>query len=224
LPTRASDTHSSGCLSQAGRQPPGRPGQDRPRAQHGTTPAASPAGACEGLDRAAILARARRLSGRGLTSITVSLGLRTFPLVAVASCTYVLIVIGAIGENSDAQSRIIQGLMTGIGFVGGGAILKNGDRVRGTATAASIWTTGGMGAAVAYDMSEIAIILSIINYLIFRVLTPIERRLGSHSASEESEPQTSAPDGALSAWLWWAARCNPYAWRATFRCWLVSRR
>src|SRR5688572_5725045 len=66
-------------------------------------------------------------------------GLRTFPLVAVASAGFVLIAAQAAGSTPESISRVIQGLMTGIGFIGGGAILKNGGKdVRGTATAASI--------------------------------------------------------------------------------------
>jgi putative Mg2+ transporter-C (MgtC) family protein len=106
------------------------------------------------------------------------MGLRTFPLVAVASCGYVLVALAVIGESEDAQARIIQGLMSGIGFIGGGAILKEGVNVRGTATAASVWTTGAIGAAIAYSRYEIAILLSVVNYLTLRVLTPIERRTG----------------------------------------------
>jgi putative Mg2+ transporter-C (MgtC) family protein len=117
-------------------------------------------------------------------SATRSLGLRTFPLVAVASCSYVLVAIAVVGRGADAQARIIQGLLTGIGFIGGGAILKEGDRVRGTATAASIWTTGSMGAAVGYGQYEIAIIVSLVNFFTFRLLTPIERWLGSVGREE----------------------------------------
>ena len=109
---------------------------------------------------------------------TQVLGLRTFPLVAVASCGYVLIATAVIGGSPDAQSRIIQGLMTGIGFIGAGAILKEGVFVRGTATAASIWTVGALGAAVAYSQYEIALLLAIINYFTLRALTPLEERMG----------------------------------------------
>jgi putative Mg2+ transporter-C (MgtC) family protein len=105
------------------------------------------------------------------------MGLRTFPLVAVASCSYVLIALSALGNDPVAQSRIIQGLMTGVGFIGGGAILKTGDDVKGTATAASIWSTGALGAAVAYNRYEIAIILSIINLLALRLLRPLRTML-----------------------------------------------
>src|SRR5919206_3667663 len=86
-------------------------------------------------------------------------GLRTFPLVAVASCGYVLMTHRLFADSPDAQARVLQGLMTGIGFVGGGAILKKGADVRGLATAASIWNTGAVGAAVAFGRYEIAIVL-----------------------------------------------------------------
>ncbi len=101
------------------------------------------------------------------------MGLRTFPLVAVASCAYVLIAVAVVGAADDAQSRIIQGLMTGIGFLGGGAILKEGDTVRGTATAASVWMTGALGAAVGYGRWEIAILISVVTFLILQLLTPL---------------------------------------------------
>ncbi|MBD2725525.1 MgtC/SapB family protein [Nostoc sp. FACHB-892] len=113
------------------------------------------------------------------------MGLRTFPLVAVASCGYVLIALAVIGASEDGQARIIQGLMSGIGFIGGGAILKEGVNVRGTATAASVWTTGAIGSAIAYSRYEIAILLSLVNYLTLRILTPIERQTGKADQRDE---------------------------------------
>lgn len=107
------------------------------------------------------------------------MGLRTFPLVAVASCGYVLTAIGFIGlEGEDSKARVLQGLMGGIGFIGGGAILKEGVNVRGTATAASVWSTGALGAAVAYAQYEVALLISVVNYFTLRFLTPIEEQIG----------------------------------------------
>ncbi len=107
------------------------------------------------------------------------MGLRTFPLVAVASCGYVLVASAVVGSGSDnAQARIIQGLIGGIGFLGGGAILKEKGSVRGTATAASIWTIGAIGGAAGYGEYEIALLLSLINYLVLHFLTPIEEEMG----------------------------------------------
>jgi putative Mg2+ transporter-C (MgtC) family protein len=99
-----------------------------------------------------------------------SAGLRTFPLVAMASCGYILIASRVLGESPEAQARVLEGLMTGIGFIGGGAILKGEGAVRGTATAASIWNTGAIGAAVAFGRYEIALLLAAINFAALRWL------------------------------------------------------
>jgi len=106
------------------------------------------------------------------------MGLRTFPLVALGSTAYVLVALSVLQDNSDAQARIIQGLITGIGFVGGGAILKNSDGfVKGTATAVSVWTTGALGAAVAYGRYEIAIIISLVNFLTLHYMTMVKENV-----------------------------------------------
>ncbi len=103
-----------------------------------------------------------------------SAGLRTFPLVAVASCGYILLATSVFAGERESTARIVQGLMTGIGFIGGGAILKHGMSVQGMATAASVWNTGAIGAAVAFRRYEIALILSLINFLTLRVLTELK--------------------------------------------------
>jgi len=96
-----------------------------------------------------------------------SAGLRTYPLVAVATCSYTLIAMN-IFEDTESLSRYMAGIITGIGFIGGGAILKAKDnaQVNGLATAASIWNTGSIGIAVAWEMYEIAIIISLINFIV----------------------------------------------------------
>ncbi|HZX23935.1 MAG TPA: MgtC/SapB family protein [Woeseiaceae bacterium] len=94
-------------------------------------------------------------------------GLRTFPLVAVAACGYTLVGISVL-TSTEAESRILQGLITGIGFIGGGAILKSGGSVSGTATAASIWNTGLIGMAVAFHRYEVALVMSAINFVTLR--------------------------------------------------------
>jgi putative Mg2+ transporter-C (MgtC) family protein len=103
-----------------------------------------------------------------------SAGLRTFPLVAMASCGYILIATEVLADHPEGLARVIEGLMTGIGFIGGGAILKSGGSVRGTATAASIWNTGAVGAAVAFHRYDIALALVAINFVALRWLTPFK--------------------------------------------------
>src|SRR6266404_9541690 len=87
-----------------------------------------------------------------------SAGLRTFPLVSLASCAYMLAASQATLDVAS-QSRILVGVMTGIGFIGGGSILKEGTSVHGTATAASLWNMGAIGAAIAYGNYALASVL-----------------------------------------------------------------
>jgi putative Mg2+ transporter-C (MgtC) family protein len=107
-------------------------------------------------------------------------GVRTFPIVGMASCGYLLL----LGSHSnDAQSRLLQGLITGIGFIGGGAILKEGTTVRGTATAASVWNSGVIGAAVAMDHYGIGVTLTVLNLFTLAGLLPLKRWLDRKNIS-----------------------------------------
>jgi putative Mg2+ transporter-C (MgtC) family protein len=103
-----------------------------------------------------------------------SAGLRTFPLVAVATCGFVQATESlAIGEP-EALARIIEGLIVGMGFIGGGAILKTTDSVRGTATAASLWVTGAIGVAVGLGIYDVAAMLTIVTFLTLWLATPLK--------------------------------------------------
>lgn len=98
-------------------------------------------------------------------------GFRTFPLVALGVAAYTLI-----GEHvlsgSDARSRLIQGVLTGIGFIGGGAILKTKGEVHGLATAASLWNAGCIGLAAAYGEYALATVLALANLLTLHLFRP----------------------------------------------------
>jgi putative Mg2+ transporter-C (MgtC) family protein len=106
-----------------------------------------------------------------------SIGVRTFPVVSVAACGYVLLGAPSAHMTPDGQSRIIQGLVAGIGFVGGGAILKSKNHVHGTATAASVWCTGAVGAAVAQDRYLLGAMLALLNLFALRVLLPLKEKM-----------------------------------------------
>jgi putative Mg2+ transporter-C (MgtC) family protein len=111
-------------------------------------------------------------------------GVRTFPLVAMASCGFVLLAGTLDANDPSARSRIIQGLIAGIGFIGGGAILKSNGGVHGTATAASIWNMGVMGAAVAQGRFDIGLLLTGLNFFILKVLAPLKKKLDSQPTEE----------------------------------------
>lgn len=108
-----------------------------------------------------------------------SLGLRTFPLVAVGACAYVLLGTAVLSPGpTDAYARLLQGLMTGVGFVGGGAILKSSDGVQGTASAAGIWVTGALGAAVGFGRWDLAVAMALINFALVAGLSRVKRENG----------------------------------------------
>ncbi len=116
------------------------------------------------------------------------MGLRTFPLVSMGTCGLILISQTFTDlHDTDAQARIVQGILSGIGFIGGGAILKRGDRVLGTASAATVWTTGALGIAVAYERFDIALYMAVVNYLILYFMTPIKARIHRGERSEDVE-------------------------------------
>jgi putative Mg2+ transporter-C (MgtC) family protein len=110
-------------------------------------------------------------------------GLRTFSIVGMASCGYLLIF--GPQAHSDDQSRVLQGLIAGIGFVGGGAILKEGANVKSTATAASIWNAGAIGASVGMERYGIALALAVLNLFTLIALLPIKNRLDRKTSDED---------------------------------------
>lgn len=114
-----------------------------------------------------------------------SAGLRTFTLVAIATCGFLIAARDSLGPSADAESRVWQGLLTGIGFIGSGAILRTGTNVRGTATAASIWSTAAVGAATAYGKYDIAIMLSAASFAVLRWLAPFKAEGAGDIADEE---------------------------------------
>lgn len=113
-----------------------------------------------------------------------SAGLRTFPLVAMASCGLVQTAISVIGASVPLNATILAGVVTGVGFIGAGAIIKQGDSTTGHATAASIWTVGIMGAAVGYGYYDIGIILTVANLAVLMLRAPFP----AHVSAPESPP------------------------------------
>jgi len=100
------------------------------------------------------------------------MGLRTLGLVGLASCIAVQAIVhsGLPNVNADAAGRVMQGILSGVGFIGAGAIVKHGITVLGTATAAGVWMTAAMGAAAAFHEWAIAIALSVLGFATLHLL------------------------------------------------------
>ena len=110
-----------------------------------------------------------------------SIGLRTFPLVSLASCCFTLLGFELNGDDDSLMGEVLGGIITGIGFVGGGAILQKDDRIEGTSTAAAIWAAGCVGVAVAMGRLEIAVLISVFMVGIFYFVSPIKETLNNDS-------------------------------------------
>jgi putative Mg2+ transporter-C (MgtC) family protein len=96
-------------------------------------------------------------------------GLRTFPIVAMASCGFVLIGIGVFGEKAGELANVLYGLIVGIGFIGSGTILKSASEMRGNTTAATIWVTGAIGSATGFGLYDIALAMSVVTFATLRI-------------------------------------------------------
>jgi putative Mg2+ transporter-C (MgtC) family protein len=96
------------------------------------------------------------------------------------------------GMTSADLSRVIQGLATGIGFLGGGAILKLSQEreIRGLTSAAVIWMTAAMGVAVGLGRLWIAMFSMVLTWFILTVVEKIERRISASQSSRGGSHET----------------------------------
>ena len=110
-------------------------------------------------------------------------GMRTHALVALGTALATLIAIalatGPEGVDRSAVSRVIQGVLAGIGFLGAGAILKaeSGERVQGLTTAASVWVVAGLGIACGAGLWALALTALVLTLIVLIGGEPLERML-----------------------------------------------
>jgi len=111
-----------------------------------------------------------------------SAGLRTHMMVAFSSALFVLAPLEA-GMDQVDVSRVIQGVATGIGFIGAGAILKRKDdsEIQGLTTASGIWFTSAAGLAAGLGRLGLALVAAAIAWVILRVVDRIEARMARKS-------------------------------------------
>jgi putative Mg2+ transporter-C (MgtC) family protein len=98
-------------------------------------------------------------------------GVRTHMLTALGSALFVLIA----GETHTDLSRVLQGIATGVGFLGAGTIFKWQEQheVKGLTTAASIWVTAAAGAALGAGMLWPILIAVALAWIILKLLQPV---------------------------------------------------
>jgi putative Mg2+ transporter-C (MgtC) family protein len=112
-------------------------------------------------------------------------GLRTHMLVCMGSAIFTLISIDmAKGSLSADPTRIAASVVTGIGFLGAGAIFQSGVSVRGLTTAASIWVCAAIGIAVGAGYYDIASFSTILALIVIQLLQIVEKKYLSPSERE----------------------------------------
>jgi putative Mg2+ transporter-C (MgtC) family protein len=112
-------------------------------------------------------------------------GLRTHMLVTLGTSVFVLACSG-VGMSLDGLSRVIQGIVTGIGFIGAGSILKLSQErdIQGLTTAAGVWMTAAVGVAVGLGSLGVAILSTVFTLIILSLATRLERQVDEKRASE----------------------------------------
>lgn len=114
-------------------------------------------------------------------------GVRTHMLVAVGAATFVL-VSQQNGASPDSITRVFQGVVQGVGFLGAGAIIIGtaGDRNTGLTTAASIWATAGIGMTAGLGMEATAVLATVIILFILTVVPKILRPIRAKSEGRDT--------------------------------------
>jgi len=103
-------------------------------------------------------------------------GMRTMALIGAGSCLFTAVgLLPAFGARVD-PTRIAAQIVTGVGFLGAGAILRQGEEVKGLTTAATIWVVASLGMAVGFGLYAIAIIAGALVMLTLVALRPVEDR------------------------------------------------
>lgn len=116
-------------------------------------------------------------------------GLRTHVLVATGTTVFILSCIAAgMHTDSDGISRVIQGIVTGIGFVGAGSILKRDNErdIQGVTTSAGIWMTAAIGVATGLGRLGIAFMATVLALIVLRIAAVVEGRYIKNKTSDST--------------------------------------
>jgi putative Mg2+ transporter-C (MgtC) family protein len=109
-------------------------------------------------------------------------GLRTHMMVSIGAALFVIASLMVAKDQVFDATRVIQGVATGIGFLGAGTILKLGDRqeIKGLTTASSIWLAAALGVVAGLGEYALAVAAALVSLFILAVLQPVEKFLERH--------------------------------------------
>lgn len=111
-------------------------------------------------------------------------GLRTNTLIAMGSAVYTLVSIQMVGPGADA-TRIPSTIVNGVGFLGGGAILRYNGNIQGLTTAATIWVNAAIGMAAGAGHYAIALSGTITALIVLTALKRVEKRMDKYRPPDQ---------------------------------------
>lgn len=114
-------------------------------------------------------------------------GLRTHMLVSMGTALFVITAL-EFGMGEDAVSRVIQGLVTGIGFVGAGVIMKIQEEreIRGLTTAAGVWMTAAASVAIGLGQIGVGVMAALLAWVVLVALKKLEVRMKATATDEHA--------------------------------------
>jgi len=126
-------------------------------------------------------------------------GLRTHMMVSIGCAIFVVAGLDVSGDHSEAVTRVIQGIASGIGFLGAGTILKLDQKqeIKGLTTASSIWLAAALGTTAGLGQFALSVAAAVISLFILGVLGPIEtyfERRQEHHRRERDEVDEKKAD------------------------------
>ena len=121
-------------------------------------------------------------------------GMRTVAMVGIGACSFALLSSQISGGDPNAVSRMIQGIVTGIGFLGAGTIIKEQFHIEGLTTAATLWTVAGIGLAAGLGQYELTILTTIAAFVVLQILGTLERSLPGLRAAQPPQKQPPHQD------------------------------
>ncbi len=118
-------------------------------------------------------------------------GLRTNILIAVSSCLFTILSIHAFPLTGAAQdtARVAAQIVTGVGFLGAGAVIQTKQAVHGLTTAATIWMVAAVGMAAATDLYLLAIFTTLLTTGVLVILAPLSTRISARSDARRERRQ-----------------------------------
>ncbi len=115
-----------------------------------------------------------------------SAGFRTNILIAIGSALFTIASL-TLSSNAD-PTRIAAQIVTGIGFLGAGAIMRTHSGVHGLTTAATVWVNAALGIAAGGGLYRVAVLGGTITIAVLLILGPVERAIERHTRPAESSP------------------------------------